>query len=109
MPAVSAAPARDVDARACMQPAVAPGVVAVSSVCTPHAAPARSHAVPRPRSGPRPSLPADAGKDTLRGPWVRMHAQPDETEPCIAQKTYFDITIGGAPAGRIVMQLETET
>ena len=25
------------------------------------------------------------------------------------QKVYFDITIGGAPAGRITMQLESET
>jgi len=38
-----------------------------------------------------------------------MLAQPDETGPCTEQKVYFDITIGGAPAGRVTMQLETET
>ena len=34
----------------------------------------------------------------LTGIW-----RPDE------QKVFFDMTIGGAPAGRITMQLETET
>ncbi len=58
----------------------------------------------------RPSLPAlRGGKDTWREPGLRIHAQPDETGSCIEQKVYFDITIGGAPAGRVTMQLETET
>ena len=34
----------------------------------------------------------------LTGIW-----RPDE------QKVFFDMTIGGAPAGRVTMQLETET
>jgi hypothetical protein len=63
-----------------------------------------------PAAAQRPSLPAlQEGPDTWREKGPCMLAQPDETGPCTEQKVYFDITIGGAPAGRVTMQLETET